>query len=123
MTIYLKRDDVMKKLFISCPMKGRTKENIENTMKKMHEIAECTFDQKLEIINSYIYDEGISDDLNKRVYFLGKSIQLMSQADYFIGIKAPHDWIGCLIETIVAYSYDIEHSVVDADIVMNDLEK
>ena len=40
-------------------MKGRTKENIEDTMKKMHAIAECTFDQKLEVINSYIDDEGL----------------------------------------------------------------
>lgn len=35
----------MKKLFISCPMKGRTEENIRKTMDKMHKIAEAMFEQ------------------------------------------------------------------------------
>ena len=30
----------MKKLFISCPMKGRTEENIKNTMNRLHKLAE-----------------------------------------------------------------------------------
>lgn len=47
----LKVDDVeelenkqLKKLFISCPMHGRTKEAIEKSMDKMHKIAEIYFD-------------------------------------------------------------------------------
>ena len=37
----------MKKLFISCPMKGRTNENIEISIEKMHKMAEIIFDQPL----------------------------------------------------------------------------
>lgn len=40
----------MKKLFISCPMKGRTEENIRKSMEKMHKIAEAVFEQELEVI-------------------------------------------------------------------------
>ena len=46
----------MKKLFISCPMKGRTEENIRKSMEKMHKIAEIIFDQELEVIPTYIED-------------------------------------------------------------------
>ena len=46
----------MKKLFISCPMKGRTEENIRKSMEKMHKIAEIIFDQELEVIPTYIND-------------------------------------------------------------------
>lgn len=44
----------MKKLFISCPMKGRTEENISKSMDQMHKIAEIIFDQELEAIPTYI---------------------------------------------------------------------
>ena len=32
-------EENMKKVFISCPMKGRTTENIQKTMDKMHKCA------------------------------------------------------------------------------------
>ena len=44
----------MKKLFISCPMKGRTNENIEISIEKMHKMAEIIFDQPLEVIDSFL---------------------------------------------------------------------
>ena len=44
----------MKKIFISCPMKGRTEENIRKSMEKMHKIAEEIFEQELEVIPSYM---------------------------------------------------------------------
>ena len=47
----------MKKLFISCPMKGRTEEDIRKSIHRMHKMAEAAFDQELEVIPSYIEDK------------------------------------------------------------------
>ena len=63
----------MKKLFISCPMKGRTNENIKKSMDKMHKIAEIIFDQQLEVIDSFI-EGNIPETNNQSVYYLGESI-------------------------------------------------
>lgn len=46
-----------KKLFISCPMKGRTEEDIRHDMNRMHKMAEIVFDQELEVIPSYIEND------------------------------------------------------------------
>lgn len=103
----------MKKLFISCPMKGRTEENIRKTMEKMHKIAEIVFDQELEVIPSYIEDNPPKDH-KEAVRYLGKSIQLLSQADYFIGIEWFYEMRNeCDIESIVASRYNIPLYTVD----------
>lgn len=37
----------MKKLFISCPMRGRTEYAIKASMEQMHRIAEAVFGEEL----------------------------------------------------------------------------
>lgn len=110
----------MKKLFISCPMKGRTEENIRKSMEKMHKIAELVFDQELEVIPTYI-EHKLVETTNDAVWYLGESIKLMSQADYFIGISYSHGFKGCLIENAVAHEYGIPHYGVDIEYVAPDL--
>lgn len=66
----------MKKLFISCPMKGRTEESIKRSMEKMHKLAEIIFDQELEVIPTYIEDNP-PENTNQAIWYLGKSIQLL----------------------------------------------
>lgn len=96
----------MKKLFISCPMKGRTEENIRKSMEQMHKIAEIYFDQKLEVIPTYIEDNP-PENSNQAVWYLGRAIQLMADADYFIGIEHSGFFKGCNIEDDVARCYGI----------------
>lgn len=96
----------MKKLFISCPMKGRTEENIKNSMARMHKIAELVFDQELEPIDTYIPDSA-PEDVNRGVWYLGESIKRMAAADYFIGIEYSEVFKGCQFEFEVAEAYDI----------------
>ena len=111
----------MKKLFISCPMKGRTEENIKKSMEKMHKIAEIVFDQELEVIPSYIeYVHPDPKNNNKAVWYLGKSIQLLSEADYFIGIDWSDFFKGCGIERSVASAYGIKSTFVHMHDVMPD---
>ena len=103
----------MKKLFISCPMKGRTEENIRKSMKKMHEIAEIYFDEKLEVIPTYIEDNPPKNN-NQAIWYLGKSIQLLAKADFFIGIDYSNEYFkGCSIERHVADSYGIRSVLVN----------
>lgn len=109
----------MKKLFISCPMKGRTEENIRNSMERMHKIAEATFGEELEVIPSYI-EHTPPVDCKQAVWYLGESIKKLSEADYFIGIRYESAFTGCCVERQVAESYGIPSTFVDICIVMPD---
>lgn len=106
----------MKKLFISCPMKGRTDENIKKTREKMHKIAEIMFDEELEVIPSFFEGEA-PEALNKPVYYLGKSIQMLADADFFIGIDSFYsgEYSGCDVERVVAERYGISSYLVKAN--------
>lgn len=109
----------MKKLFISCPMNGRTEENIKKSIEKMHKIAEIVFDQELEVIDSYI-EENPPENVNQGIWYLGKSIQLLSKADYFIGIDYNEFWKGCLTEAHIAQMYGIPTTCVQLSELMPD---
>ena len=107
----------MKKLFISCPMKGLSDGAIENIRNKMHKIAELMFDQELEVIDSF-FKEDINDNdnviQNYPVYYLGESLKMLSKADYFIGIDYLAGYKGCEIENMVARSYGIPSYYIDS---------
>ena len=102
----------MKKLFISCPMKGRTEENIRKSMEKMHKIAEIVFEQGLEVIPTYIEDNPPENN-NQAVWYLGKSIQMLAEADFFIGAEYSDFFKGCEIESRIARSYGIRSTYVN----------
>jgi len=113
----------MKKLFISVPMKGRTEENIKKSMDKMHKIAEIIFDQPLERIESYIPDNAPGDCRDKRIWFLGESIKLMSEADYFIGVEEYFGLFqGCAVERNVAQLYQVCTYFIDLGITCPDID-
>lgn len=101
----------MKKLFISVPMKGRTEENIRKSMKKMHKIAEAVWEQELEVIPTYIEDKP-PEGAKQALWYLGKSIQLMAEADYFIGTQNSRLFGGCAVEREAAYRYEIPTYIV-----------
>jgi hypothetical protein len=109
----------MKKLFVSVPMKGRTEEEIKSSIQKMKKIAEIYEGEELELIDSYI-DEEPTENCNRGVWFLAKSIDMLSEADVFIGIQECYDWKGCWIENGVAEKYDIKRYSVSADYVIDD---
>lgn len=113
----------MKKLFISCPMEGRTEENIKKSIEKMHQIAEIVFDQELEAIGSWIEDDVPESVKKQGVWYLGKSIELLSTADYFIGVEYEEFWKGCNIETRVAGLYGIPCTFVNVREFMPDVEE
>lgn len=102
-----------KKLFVSVPMKGRKTENIIRDIEKMRKVAEAIFGEELELIDSYI-EEDPPEGCNIPVWYMGKSVQLMGQADYFIGIS---NWLpafrGCELERKIAEAYGIPTTYVN----------
>ena len=98
----------MKKLFISQPMKGLTDEEILKAREEIKTRAEQAIGEQVELIDSFV--EDYPKEINKSipVWYLGKSIQFLSQADiaYFGG-----DWRnarGCKIEYEIANAYGIK---------------
>lgn len=102
----------MKKLFISVPMKGRTEENIRKSFKQMKNIAEAIFGEELEIIDTWISKDCGDDVKNYGVWYLGKSIEFLSKADYFIGVAYCGEFKGCNVELEIARAYGIRSTVV-----------
>jgi hypothetical protein len=96
----------MKKLFISVPMKGRTDEAIKASMEKMHKAAEVMVGEELEVIPSCIEHEP-PKRANGAVWYLGKSIQMLAEADYMACVTSPYEWNGCEIEYLTARRYEI----------------
>ena len=98
----------MKKIFISQPMRGLTDEEILKAREEILIKAEKKMGEPVELIDSFI--EDYPGEINKHipVFYLGKSIQFLSQADiaYFGG-----DWRnarGCKIENEIAKQYGIK---------------
>lgn len=111
----------MKKLFISCPMRGRTEEAIKATMGRMHKIAEAIFSEELEVLPTY-FEGKPPEDVNERLWYLGESIKKMSEADYFIGIyDSQKDYDGCLIENYTAKLYGVSQYLVNLAYVAPDV--
>lgn len=93
----------MKKVFISVPMRGREKAEIEKSIAKMHKIAEAVFEQELEAINTTVKD--IPPTGKTAAWCLGESIKKMADADYFIGVHYTFSNFGCMTENEVAQRY------------------
>lgn len=98
----------MKKLFISQPMKGLTDEEILKAREEIKTKAEQAIGEQVELIDSFVEDYPREINKSIPVWYLGKSIQFLSQADiaYFGG-----DWRnarGCKIEYEVANAYGIK---------------
>lgn len=113
-----RKENIMKKLFVSVPMKGRTEEEIKASIQKMKKIAEVYEGEELELIDSYVEDDP-PKNANQPVWYLGKSLEKLSEADIFIGIDDDFDWSGCYIERITAIKYDIKSYHVPAGCVMD----
>ena len=80
-------------------------------MEKMHKIAEIVFDQELEALPTYIEDNPPENN-NQAIWYLGKSIQMMSEADFFIGIEYSDFYKGCSNENNIARDYGIRYTYV-----------
>lgn len=95
----------MKKLFISQPMKGKSDEDILKEREKAIKEAEKAVGDSVEVIDSFFQ----SAPANARpLWFLGKSLELLSTADVAYFAPGWQDARGCRIEYQCAVEYGIE---------------
>ena len=95
----------MKKLFISQPMRGKTDEEILAERKKAIESAERNLGEPVEVIDSF-FQNAPADA--RPLWFLGKSLELLSTADIAYFAKGWEDARGCRLENQCAIEYGIE---------------
>ena len=111
----------MKKLYISCPVNGRKIEDIEKSRKKMKEIAEAVFGEKLEVIDVLI-NPNPPLVRSVRIWNLGENIKKMASADYYIGVHYTYSCVGCFIENEIAEEYEIKKYLIDNELVCPDIK-
>ena len=92
------------KVFISQPMKNRTEEDIIAERKV---IIEKLNNMHIDVIDT-IFTEEAPEDYNAGVYYLGKSILKMAEADALFMIDGWREARGCRIERQVAEAYGIK---------------
>lgn len=97
----------MKKVFISQPMKDKTNEEIKSERNKIITELKERFGE-IEIIDSFF--ENAPHDA-RPLWFLGKSLELLSQADIAVFAKDWEKYRGCRIENTCAKEYGISNIV------------
>ena len=95
----------MRKLFISQPMRGKTDEEILTERKKAISIAKSILNDDIEVIDSFFQNAPAEA---KPLWFLGKSLELLSTADIVYFCDGWQDYRGCRIEHVCAEEYGIK---------------
>lgn len=95
----------MKKLFISQPMKDKTDEEIKAEREKAIQKATELLGEEVEVIDSFF--ESAPHDA-RPLWFLGKSLELLSTADVAYFATDWNAYRGCKIEHTCAVEYGIE---------------
>ena len=95
----------MKKLFSSQPMKGKTDEEILAVREKAIKAAEKLIGEPVEVIDSFFRSAPVDA---KPLWFLGKSLELLSTADVAYFAPGWNDFRGCKIEHTCAVEYNID---------------
>lgn len=97
----------MIKAFISVPMKGKEKEEIEQMIAEMKEIAMYELGKDVEFVNTMVQEEPPYKNGNEAVWYLGKSLEILSQCGLLIYPKGSEIYNGCFIEREVAKRYGL----------------
>lgn len=94
----------MKRLFISQPMRGKSDEQILKERQEAIEKAKEFFGEDVEVIDSF-FQNAPADA--RPLWFLGKSLELLSTADIAYFAKGWQEARGCMIENECAIAYGI----------------
>lgn len=94
----------MKKVFISQPMRDKTDEEILAVRNEAKAEIENALNEKVEVIDSFF--QNAPHDA-RPLWFLGKSLQLLSTADVAYFAEGWQEYRGCRIEHTCAQEYGI----------------
>lgn len=104
----------MKKVFISQPMNGLTDLQIEKDRARVIEglYNEGYSPDEITIIDTFI-EENAPDNVNGGLWYLGKSLEMLADADIAVFAKGWKDARGCQIEFKCAKEYGISYICED----------
>ena len=92
------------KVFISQPMKDKTNEEIEAERNEIKKKLEEKYGDNFEVIDSFFKDAP--HDANP-LWYLGKSLQLLSKADICVFANQWYTARGCVMEHRACEEYHI----------------
>jgi hypothetical protein len=96
------------KVFISCPMKGLSREEITQKRASITKKLEERF-ENITVIDSYFSEfDLMKSSLNVSVYCLGRSIIKLSEADVVVFAEGWENARGCRIEHTIAQDYGMD---------------
>lgn len=95
------------KAFISQPMIDKTDEQIIKERKRAINIIKKKYGKDVEILDSF-FKEDAPTGTKIPVWFLAKSLELLSQADFACFVGDWKNYRGCKIENIAAHEYGID---------------
>lgn len=100
----------MKKLFISQPMKDKTDEEIlrerEQAVREAEKyLKENGMQEEVQLIDSFFQSAPVGA---RPLWFLGKSLELLSTADLVYFAKGWEEARGCRIEHMCAVQYELQ---------------
>lgn len=106
----------MKKVFISQPMNGLSDLQIEKDRARVIEglYNEGYKPDEITIIDTYI-EENAPDNVNSGLWYLGKSLELLADADIAVFAKGWRNARGCQIEFKCAKEYGISYICEDCE--------
>ena len=93
------------KVFISQPMRDKTDEQIKSEREKAIKAIREKHNEEVEIIDSFFENAPHNA---KPLWFLGKSLELLADADIAYFCKDWEKYRGCKIEHTCAKEYGIE---------------
>lgn len=94
----------MKRLFISQPMRGKTDAEILAERENAIQAAKDSLGEDVEVIDSFFKDAPAEA---RPLWFLGRSLELLSTADIAYFAPGWEDARGCRIEHTCAIEYGI----------------
>lgn len=94
----------MNRIFISQPMKGKSAKDILEARKLAIESATRILEEPIEVIDNFFQGAPVEA---KPLWFIGKSIQLLSDADAVVFVEGWEEARGCKIEHKCAVQYGI----------------
>lgn len=95
---------------ISQKMKNVADDQIRENREKLIEYVKKNLfsEEEVEIVDNYFEEYSSSDTKNKPVWYLGKSIQKLAEADVLVVEEGAQEARGSAIEILVARSYGID---------------
>lgn len=93
------------RVFISQPMKGKTAEEIKAERERLIGKAQEHYGADIEVVDSFFEDAPVDA---RPLWFLGKSLELMSTADAAVFAQDWESARGCRIKNMAAILYGLD---------------